>query len=85
MCGVETIFCVVQGWGKRYGDKQIFEDVNLEVYRQDVVGIIGPNGVGKDDVVPNDPGERTANFGGAEGWSQSPFWVFTTRNLQDLT
>ena len=36
-----------QGLGKRYGDKQIFEDVNLEVYRQDVVGIIGPNGVGK--------------------------------------
>ncbi len=33
--------------GKRYGDKQIFENVNLEVYRQDVVGIIGPNGVGK--------------------------------------
>ena len=36
-----------QGLGKRYGDKQIFEDVNLEAYRQDVVGIIGPNGVGK--------------------------------------
>ena len=33
--------------GKRYGDKQIFEDLNLEIYRQDVVGIIGPNGVGK--------------------------------------
>ena len=36
-----------QDLGKRYGDKQIFEDVNLEVYRQDVVGVIGPNGVGK--------------------------------------
>ena len=36
-----------QDLGKRYGDKQIFEDVNLEIYRQDVVGIIGPNGVGK--------------------------------------
>ena len=36
-----------QGLGKRYDDKQIFGDVNLEVYRQDVVGIIGPNGVGK--------------------------------------
>ena len=33
--------------GKRYGDKQVFENLNLEVYRQDVVGIIGPNGVGK--------------------------------------
>ena len=36
-----------QGLGKRYGDKQIFEDVNVEIYRQDVVGVIGPNGVGK--------------------------------------
>lgn len=36
-----------QDLGKRYGDKQIFEGVNLEIYRQDVVGIIGPNGVGK--------------------------------------
>ena len=36
-----------QGLGKRYGDNQIFEDVNIEVYRQDVVGVIGPNGVGK--------------------------------------
>ena len=36
-----------QDLGKRYGDKQIFEDVNLEIYRQNVVGVIGPNGVGK--------------------------------------
>ncbi len=36
-----------QDLGKRYGDKQIFEGLNLEVYRQDVVGIIGANGVGK--------------------------------------
>ncbi|MYE87400.1 ABC-F family ATP-binding cassette domain-containing protein, partial [Candidatus Poribacteria bacterium] len=36
-----------QALGKRYGDKQIFEDVNIEIYRQDVVGVIGPNGVGK--------------------------------------
>ena len=36
-----------QDLGKRYGDKQIFEDLNLEIYRQDVVGVIGPNGVGK--------------------------------------
>ena len=36
-----------QDLGKQYGDKQIFEDMNLEIYRQDVVGVIGPNGVGK--------------------------------------
>ncbi len=33
--------------GKRYGDKQVFENLNCEIYRKDVVGIIGPNGAGK--------------------------------------
>ena len=33
--------------GMRYGDATIFENLNFEVYREDVVGIIGPNGAGK--------------------------------------
>lgn len=30
-----------------FDGKQIFNNVNLEVYRGDIIGIIGPNGVGK--------------------------------------
>ena len=33
--------------GMRYGDKIVFQNLNLEVYRQDVIGIIGSNGAGK--------------------------------------
>jgi ATP-binding cassette subfamily F protein 3 len=33
--------------GKRYGEQQIFDGLSFDVYRQDVVGIVGPNGVGK--------------------------------------
>ena len=33
--------------GMRYGDKTVFENLNIEVYRQDVIGIFGPNGAGK--------------------------------------
>ncbi|MCZ6681125.1 MAG: ABC-F family ATP-binding cassette domain-containing protein, partial [Candidatus Poribacteria bacterium] len=33
--------------GKRYGAQTIFAGLDFEVYRQDVVGVIGPNGVGK--------------------------------------
>ena len=33
--------------GMRYGDKTVFQDLDLEVYRRDVVGIVGPNGAGK--------------------------------------
>lgn len=33
--------------GKAFGEKAIFKDLNFEVYRSDVVGIVGANGTGK--------------------------------------
>lgn len=36
-----------QNLGKRYGEVSIFENLNLEAHRGEVIGIIGPNGVGK--------------------------------------
>jgi len=33
--------------GKSYGEKNVFHDVNFEMYKGDRIGLIGPNGVGK--------------------------------------
>ncbi|MCY3551073.1 MAG: ABC-F family ATP-binding cassette domain-containing protein [Candidatus Poribacteria bacterium] len=36
-----------QNVGKTFGDKVIFTNLNFEVYRRDIIGIIGANGTGK--------------------------------------
>lgn len=37
----------VQGLGKYFGDRKLFEGVNFDLYRGEKVALIGPNGVGK--------------------------------------
>ncbi len=37
----------IKGLSKAFGDQVLFEDVNISVPRAAIVGIIGPNGVGK--------------------------------------
>ena len=37
----------VRGLGKRYGDKEILKNINLDVARREVFGLIGPSGAGK--------------------------------------
>ncbi|MBN2898362.1 MAG: ABC-F family ATP-binding cassette domain-containing protein [Clostridia bacterium] len=41
----------VQNLSKRFDDKTIFQAVDLSVYANDVIGLIGPNGVGKSTIL----------------------------------
>ena len=49
--------------GKTFGEKAIFKDLNFEVYRRDVVGIIGANGTGKTTFFRMILGEESATEG----------------------
>ncbi len=41
----------IRNLSKRYGDKTLFKNLNLDIFRQDRIGVIGPNGVGKTTLI----------------------------------
>ncbi len=56
----------VDGVSKAYGDKQVLENVTLEVHRGDRLAIIGPNGIGKSTLLKIVMGDTEADAGTTE-------------------
>ena len=52
-----------QNVGKAFGDKTIFRNLNFEVYRRDIVGVIGANGTGKTTLFRMILGDETLTEG----------------------
>jgi len=53
----------IENLSKSFGDNLIFKDLNAEVYKQDKIGLIGPNGVGKSTLFKIIEGELLPDTG----------------------
>src|SRR4030095_7934722 len=53
----------LSGISKSYGDRVLFDDVTLQVNREDRIGLVGPNGAGKSTLFSLILGEQSANAG----------------------
>ena len=66
-----------QNVGKTFGDKVVFTNLNFEVYRSDVIGIIGANGTGKTTLFRMILGD--------EAPTQGEMWIGPTLKLGHYT
>jgi ATPase subunit of ABC transporter with duplicated ATPase domains len=69
------IALTARGIGKAFGERQVLEDVSLEVKRGDRLAILGPNGIGKSTLLKILVGRLEPDAGMVEwGYEAHPGW-----------
>jgi ATPase subunit of ABC transporter with duplicated ATPase domains len=80
---VKDVLCRVEGLSKSYGDKQLFDDLTLEVRRGNRIVVLGSNGSGKSTLLRVLTGEEKADHGRAD-WASGAKVVSYNTVLDDL-
>jgi ATP-binding cassette subfamily F protein 3 len=61
------VLCRLEGIGKSFGEKRLFDDLDFEIHRGDRLALVGPNGVGKSTLL--------RIFSGTESIQSGERWV----------
>jgi len=80
---VQDILCRVEGLGKSYGDKVLFEDLSFEIRRGNRIVVMGSNGSGKSTLLQVLAGEEQADAGKV-AWAKGPGFVSYNKMLEEL-
>jgi len=80
---VKDVLCRVEGLGKAYGEKLLFEDLSFEIRKGNRIAVLGANGSGKSTLLKVLTGEEQADSG-AVAWAKGPGFVSYNRMLEEL-
>ncbi|MDY0944719.1 ABC-F family ATP-binding cassette domain-containing protein [Frigoribacterium sp. CFBP9039] len=80
---VKDVLCRIDGLGKSYGDKVLFDDLDLEIRRGQRLVVVGANGSGKSTLLRVLTGEEKADHGRID-WAGGAKVVSYNQVLADL-
>ena len=80
---VKDVLCRVEGLGKSYGGKALFQDLGFEIRRGNRIVVLGSNGSGKSTLLKVLTGEEEADAG-VVSWAKGPGFVSYNRMLEEL-
>ncbi|WP_426996496.1 ABC-F family ATP-binding cassette domain-containing protein [Pseudarthrobacter sp. N5] len=80
---VKDVLCRVDGLGKSYGEKVLFDGLSFEIRRGNRIVVRGSNGSGKSTLLKVLTGQEQADSGDV-AWAKGPGFVSYNQMLEDL-